>query len=123
MPTVPKRHRSFTPSKKAKKAPITFELYDETFEAYPELQGTVILEFASKMSAASAGGDDDDSDDRSGAAAASLIVDFFKIALKPESHERFLVLTHDPERIVDAEVLTSIVGWLMEEYTDRPLPE
>ena len=113
MPTAPKRHRSFGTKKTEKLAPITFDVYGEVFEAHPKLQGIVILEYV----AAIAGSGDEESN---GADAAVMILDFFEKALLPESHERFLALTHDPEKIIEADELTEIVSWLMEQYTDRP---
>lgn len=101
------RHRSFTPKAKEEREPLSFDLYDETFNCRPELQGAVVLEF---LSAA----------DSDGGEAAKQILGFYKHALEPESHERFIALIEDPERIVDLETLTEIVAWLIEEYTSRP---
>ena len=109
-----KRHKSFTPKARKASAPLSFELYDKTFDAYPDLQGSVILEFAASMA-----GDGEDG----GGASAALIVDFFKKALKPDSFKEFDELTHDPEKIVEAGELAEIVGWLMEMYTSRDLKE
>jgi hypothetical protein len=108
---TPKRHRSFGKKTTKKLEPITFDVFDETFEAHPKLPGIVILEYV----AAVAGSDED-----SGAEAAIMILDFFEKALVPESFERFDKLAHDPEVMLDTEELTEIVGWLMEQYTDRP---
>lgn len=110
MASTPKRHRSFTPKKK-NETPLTFDLFDEVFEAYPAVQGTVVLEFVASIA---------DTDEDNGAGAAAAILGFFEKTLKPESLKRFTALTHDPERVIDAEELSEIVGWLMEEYTDRP---
>jgi hypothetical protein len=107
-----RRHKVFTPKKRKALPPISFEIYDQTFEAYPEVQGSVILEFAAAMD----GGDDDN-----GAASAALIVSFFDKVLKPESLKAFKKLTHDPETIVEVDELAEIVSWLLEEYTSRPL--
>lgn len=101
------RHRSFTPKAQNKKIePLTFELYGETFTAHPQIQGAVILEFISA-------GDD-------AAGPAGQILSFFGSALEEESLARFTALIHDPEKIVDMELLTEILGWLIEEYTSRP---
>lgn len=106
-----KRHKSFAP-KVEEAEPITFTILDEEFEAYPQLQGAVIVELLAGLA--------DTGEEGNGAAAASLLTNVFEFALKPESLERFKKLTHDPERIVDLETLSEIVSWLMEEYTDRP---
>lgn len=120
-----KRHKSFTPKNRKKSPPLTFELYDETFKAYPDLQGAVILDFAASMSESNTqiDGDDEDAGGAGGAAAANLIVTFFEKALLPESLERFNKLIRDPDKIVEAELLAEIVGWLMENYTSRPLAD
>lgn len=106
-----KRHRSFGKKTTKKLEPITFDVFDESFEAYPQLQGIVILEYVAAIA---------ESDESNGAEAAVMILDFFEKALVPESYERFLKLTHDPDTIVEADELTEIVSWLMEQYTDRP---
>lgn len=110
MASTPKRHRSFE-SKPKSTVPITFDLYDETFEAYENIQGIIILSFVASLA---------DVEDDNGAGAANAIIGFFEKTLKPESLERFHALTSDPERPVDSEELSEIVGWLMEQYTDRP---
>jgi hypothetical protein len=35
-------------------------------------------------------------------------------------YERFTALMEDPKRIVPMDVLSEIMSWLIEEYTDRP---
>jgi hypothetical protein len=115
-----KRHKSFTPKNRKKSTPLTFELYDETFEAFPDLQGAVILDFAASMSTSNSKIDEDE-DGVGGAEAANLIVTFFEKALLPDSLQRFNKLIRDPDTIVEAELLAEIVGWLMEQYTSRDL--
>lgn len=110
---VAKRHKDFTPKARKKAPPLSFSLYGQEFEAYPELQGSVILSFAASMS----GGDDENG------TSAALILNFFDEALKPESLERFKKLIHDPETIVEAELLAELVGYLMENLTSRDLGE
>lgn len=115
MAVAKKRHKSFTPKNRKSPEPLTFDLYDQTFTAYPELQGMVILDFAAAMAP---GGDEDESGNDAG-----LISAIFDEVLEPESLERFKKLTRDPKTIVPAELLAEIVGWLMEEYTGRDLAE
>lgn len=91
--------------------PLSFELYDETFECYPAVPGKVLLSLAATSAA----------DD--GAAAAKTITTFFEKVLKPESFERFDKLAGDPERVVTVETLSEIVAWLMENYAERPTQE
>lgn len=109
MANTTKRHRSFTPASVDQK-PITFDILDEEFEARPALPGAVILDFI----ASSGGGDE------GGGEVAKKLLGFFERALTPESHERFAVLINDPDKAVDLETLSEIVGWLIEEYTSRP---
>lgn len=87
---------------------IVFKLYDEDFECYPEMQGKVLLEFVKK----SAGEDT--------VGSAEALSSFFEKVLLPESFERFDMLAKDPDRIVTVSTLAQIVGWVMEQYSDRP---
>jgi len=48
------------------------------------------------------------------------VLDFFKKVMPPEEYERFEKLMEDPKRIVKMDVLSEIMSWLIEEYTDRP---
>ena len=113
--TVAKRHRVFTPKARKKVAPLSFDLYGETFECWPELQGSVILEFGAAM----AGSSDEDGPDNSSA----VINGFFDEALKPDSLKAFRAQTHSHDKITDPEELAEIVGWLLENYTSRDLGE
>lgn len=88
--------------------PLNFKIYDEEFSCYPEIQGKVVLELAALS-------DSDDSAENAGA-----ILKFFSRVLLPESHTRFEDLISDPNRIVSVQLLTEILQWLVEEYTNRP---
>lgn len=104
MAETPKtRHRSFGTAGK-KSVPITFDVAGEEFTARGSLPGITVVEFAEKSKE---GG-------------LSTINDIFEMALLPESHERFDTLIHDPEKEIDLETLTEIMGWLVEQYTSRP---
>lgn len=87
---------------------LTFKLYGEEFECYPEMQGKTLLQFV-EMS---------NSEDVADAAAAINL--FFKKILVPESYERFEALADDPNRVVSVQTLAEIVGWVMEQYSSRP---
>ena len=87
---------------------IVFKIYDEDFECYPEMQGKVLLEFVKN----SAGEDT--------VGSATALASFFEKVLVPESFERFDALANDPDRIVTVSTLAQIVGWVMEQYSDRP---
>lgn len=90
--------------------PLSFKLYGEDFNCRPALQGKVLLDMASNA------------DSESGSPG-EVINDFFAQALLPESLERFNALINDPEKIVTVETLGEIVGWLVEQYSNRPTQE
>lgn len=102
------RFKDFGAGNSATAEPISFKLYDEEFEARPQIQGKVLINLVKKSR----------SDDP--AIAADLVVEFFEHALTPESLVRFNALLDDPDRVVDVETLGEITGWLVEEYTNRP---
>jgi hypothetical protein len=106
-----KRHKSFGKPKGLKKEPITFDLYDEDFSAYPEVQGVQLLEFSKKISS------------ESQTVVTGALLEFFEQVLYPESYERLVELWNDPKRIVPIETISDIVAYLVEEYTDRPTPQ
>jgi hypothetical protein len=90
------------------KEPISFKLWGEDFHCVPVIQGKLLLEIVS----------DSTSDDP---AKSALVMDkFFTAVLKPESKKKFDELLSDQEKITTLETLSEIVGWLMEEYSDRP---
>jgi len=90
------------------KEPITFAIHGEEFTAVPEIQGRVLMSFVER-----AGSED-------AAAAASLTIEFFEKVLTEDSWTRFSALTESKDKVVPVELLAEIVGWLIEEYTDRP---
>jgi hypothetical protein len=89
--------------------PVSFKLYGEDFHCRPALQGKVLLDMAANSN----------TDGNAG----KVINDFFAQALLPESHVKFEALINDPEKIVPVETLGEIVGWLVEEYSNRPTQE
>lgn len=111
------RHRKFTVKPVEDVEPLTFEVEfekpgrskneSEEFTCYPAIPGATILEFVS----ASAG---------EGNEMAEGILGFFEKALVPESWVRFNTLIKDPERVVDMGVLSEIIAYLIEQYSDRP---
>jgi|GEM_PF-4573988 len=88
--------------------PITFDLHGESFEAFPEIQGALLIELVK----------DSSSDDP--AVTADIIVRFFSQVLTDESYERFDALIKSKDKIVHVETLGEITGWLVEEYSNRP---
>ena len=102
------RHKSFGRPTGVSAEPITFDLHGETFTAIPQIQGTTLMNL---MKA---------NDPDIPAASAGLIMDFFPLVLEDESLERFNTLISSKDKIVPAETLAEIVGWLVEEYSGRP---
>jgi len=88
--------------------PVSFKLHDEEFFGVKQLQGKVLLDLIAKSN----------SDDA--AVSAQIMTDFFSNVLTDESNKRFEKLLHDKEKLVAVETLSEIVGWLIEEYSDRP---
>lgn len=102
------RFKDFGSGSSIDQAPLTFKLHDEEFECQPAVPGKVLLNLV-------ANSNEDD-----GAAMAKTIDRFFEITLKPESYERFVTLTEDPNRIVSVETLGEVTAWLVEQYSGRP---
>ena len=107
-----KRHKTFAVRNIDEAEPLTFDLGDEEFSCYPEVQGKTILDI---MKVAAAG----DEDSR-GVLMAVSILDFFQKVMPPEEYGRFEALMEDPKRIVPMDTLSEIMSWLIEEYTSRP---
>jgi hypothetical protein len=103
------RFKDFGSGSDTPKESISFKIHGEEFICRKAMQGKVLLNLVSKSA-----------DTENPAAAAEVINDFFSAVLDHESYARFLLLTEDPDRIVDVETLTEIVGWLVEQYSDRP---
>jgi hypothetical protein len=88
--------------------PVSFKIYDEEFHCIPQIQGRVLLNMV-----ANSGSDDP-------AEAANTINNFFSAVLKKESLDRFNALLEDEDKIVTVDTLGEIVGWLTEQYSNRP---
>lgn len=101
--------KSFTSSKEKTVAePIPFELEGETFEAYGQVPGAVLLDFIAASS----------QEDSTGTAGA--IMGYLKSSMDKATFKRFDALTRDPEKIIELQVLADIVAYLIEERTNRP---
>lgn len=101
--------KSFTSTtEKTVVEPIPFELEGETFEAYGEVPGAVLLDFIAAST----------QEDSSGTAGA--ILGYLKSSMKKEEFKRFDKLTRDPEKVIQLQVLADIVAYLIEERTSRP---
>lgn len=88
--------------------PLVFRLFGEEFQCHAQLPGKTMLDFVI------------DSSSEDVAVSANLINKFFRSVLKEESYTRFEVLAADPDRVVTVEMLSDIVTWLMESYSNRP---
>ena len=103
------RFKDFGEGNKIESEPLSFKLHGEEFQCRKDMQGKVLLNLVVSSS-----------DTDNPAEAAKVINSFFGIVLMPESYERFEALTSDPDRVVTVEALGEIVGWLVEQYSDRP---
>jgi hypothetical protein len=92
----------------ASKEPIKFALHGEEFECHPRLQGKTLLQFVELANSEDAG------------SSAKITRVFFEKVMSAETYERFNVLLDDPDKIVTVETLGEIIGWLIEEYSNRP---
>lgn len=104
--------KSFTPAKKKEaKEPIEFELFGDTFKAYPKIAGVTLLEFIAS------GNNSED-----GSSTAQGILDYLKASMKKEEYQRFHAVVSDPENEVEIETLSEIVAYLIGEQSSRPTP-
>jgi hypothetical protein len=110
--TTKRRHKSFKTVDIDESEPLSFDLGGEEFLCYAEVQGKTILDI---MRIAAEG-----DEDTRGVLMAVSVLDFFKKVMPPAEYERFEKLMEDPKRIVPMDVLSEIMSWLIEEYTDRP---
>jgi hypothetical protein len=90
------------------KEPLSFQIYDQTFNCIPEVQGKLMLDLSGDLASEDPG------------ATARLIDKFFGQILTDESWERFSALLTDKTKIVSVETITEVISWLIEEYTGRP---
>lgn len=85
---------------------LTFSLHGETFTCYPEIGGAVVLRFAQQTQ-----------DPRT---ASGAVMELFEHCMPPEEYQRFDELLLSPTKITKMNTITSIAGYLIEEYTSRP---
>lgn len=88
--------------------PLDFELNGVKFDCKPAIQGSVLLEFVR------------DADGDSGGDSAKALYNFLSASMTKEEYDRLQVVLHDPEVIIDIELIGEIVAWLVEEYSSRP---
>jgi hypothetical protein len=102
------RFKDFGAGSPVEAEPVSFKIYDETFECVKQVQGKLLLELVA------------DSSSSDPAKSSQIINRFFEYVLLDESYARFEKLLTDKEKIVSVETLAEITGWLVEEYTNRP---
>lgn len=107
-----KRHKSFGVKNIEELEPITFDLGEETFTCHAAIQGKVILDI---MKLAAEG-----DEETRGVMMAISVLDFFEKVMPEEEYERLGKLMEDPKQIVELDVLSEIMSWLIEEYSGRP---
>lgn len=88
--------------------PIEFKLGGETFFAYGEVPGAVLLDFVE-----SSKGDDPSE-------TAKAINSYLKNSMDEENYKKFHTVTHDPKKKIKIETLSEVVGHLISERTSRP---
>jgi hypothetical protein len=99
------RHKSFgSINPYAEQEPVSFDIYGETFMCRPAVQGFELLRFANEV------GDKPN----------EAILSFFHICMNEAEYLRFQELLEDPDKIVDAQTLGEIAGYLVGEYSARP---
>lgn len=102
------RFKDFGSPDTTKLEPISFKLFDQTFNCIPAIQGKIMLDLVA------------DSASEDNAKSAGTIVKFITTVLDEESLPRFLEITESKDKIVSVDILGEISGWLVEQYTDRP---
>jgi len=107
-----KRHKSFEVVNVDDIEPLTFDLGGEEFTCYSEVQGKTVLD----VLRASTEGDED----TRGLMLMLSTLDFFEKVMPAEEHKRLAKLLEDPKKIVPMTTLSSIMTWLIEEYSSRP---
>jgi len=105
------RYKDFGSGGASDAAPLSFRLHDEEFHCVKAVQGKVMLDMVKESS----------SEDP--AKNAEMIEKFFSQVLMDESYERFQALLVHKDKIVTVDALAEITGWLIEEYTERPLEQ
>lgn len=103
------RFKDFGSGGDAPKEDIVFKIHGEEFTCRPALQGKTLLDLVAKST-----------DQENPGESAKVITLFFEKVLVPESFARFEQLAEDPDKIIDVETLSDIVGWLVEQYSSRP---
>lgn len=105
------RKKSFTARNVVPTDGLEIEINGRSFPCRPKIAGITILDFTSKM------------DEEDPVAMSRGLVDFLSACIDPSVEKDWHAFISDPDNDVDIEVLAEIVGYLTEEYTNRPLPQ
>lgn len=95
-----------------KRTPLTFTIDGELFEAAPVLPGDIYAEFVTHYN----GTADTDTYQQQH----DLLKGALKLALLPESYDRFANRLKDKERPIDDDQMADVILWLLEAYGLRP---
>lgn len=90
---------------------LRFRIDDDTFEARGMVAAERILEMTSLG---------DRIDSAEDARKLDVMVEIFRIALTPESFERFDARLRDDDNPIGLIQVTDLIQWLMESYAGRP---
>jgi hypothetical protein len=104
------RFKDFGSTDTENSEPLSFKIHGEDFKCVPNIQGKTLMNLVAST-------EDMETNPSKGMQA---INGFFDAVLEDESLERFNLLLVDKKKIVSVETLSEIVGWLMEQYTNRP---
>ena len=100
---LPRRHRSFHAAT-SEHVPLSFDMGAETFECVPKLPVGILADLTT-----------------GGTRGLPWILDFLRAVLATtDDEERFEEMIRSKDVIVDGEMLSNVVDWLLEEYTGRP---
>lgn len=103
------RHKKFAGGTKVSDfEPLSFDLNGNSFNCKAAIQGSVLLEFVR------------DADGDSGGDSAKALYNFLSDSMEKEEYDRLQKVLHDPDVIIDIELIGEIVAWLVEEYSARP---
>lgn len=103
------RHKDFgAPVLPEEMEPVSFKLYDHEFQCYKQINGIALLRFVKEANS------------EDGARATQALLDIFQRVMNDSEYERFVALCEDPDTIVPVDVLSDIISFLIEVYTDRP---
>lgn len=98
------------PATKIEDSQVGFVLGETKYRCKGDIQGAVILDFIAAAE-----------DGASGAAA--KIIPFFESVLPAAEFTKFSAQLKSEDEIIEIETLSEIVGYLIEEYTERPTQE